>query len=67
MRMRSKIDGKIYDVNTFETYSDDCLGLEYTTVDGSNSELSAIGKNGGRTGYSSLAQINEYWEDTNDE
>lgn len=62
MRLRSKIDGKIYQVWTFETYTDD-IGLEYVTEDGSPCEFSGIGINGGRTGYSSLAQIYRYWAD----
>ena len=62
MRLKSKIDGKIYRAYTFETYTED-LGLEYVTEDGSDSKLSAIGENGGRTGYSSIKEMLKYWED----
>lgn len=62
MRLRSRIDGKIYRVWTFETYTD-AIGLEYMTEDGSPSELIGIGVNGGRTSYGSLAQIHRYWAD----
>ena len=62
MRLKSKIDGKIYNVYSFETYGDD-IGLEYMTEDGSECKFSGIGVNGGRTGYDSLAQIMKYWGD----
>lgn len=62
MRLKSKIDGKIYLVYTFETYSDG-FGLEYVTEDGSGSDLSIIGENGGRTTYSSIKEMLQYWED----
>ena len=66
MRLKSKIDGKIYLAHTFDTYTDD-FGLEYVAEDGSESNLSAIATNGGRTGYSSIAQMLQYWEDAEKE
>ena len=62
MRLKSKIDNKIYLVHTFETYGDR-LGLEYVTEDGSECKFFSIGVNGGRTSYDSLNQILKYWED----
>lgn len=62
MILRSKIDGKLYYVSSSDSYSDDIV-LEYVTIDNSDSNLSGIARNGGRTGYSSLSQILQYWEE----
>lgn len=62
MLLRSKIDGKLYYANSSDSYGEDIV-LEYVTVDNSDSNLSGIARNGGRTGYESLKQLLEYWED----
>ena len=63
MILQSKIDNKLYYVRSVESYDLDSVVLEYVTVDGSKSNLSSIGVNGGRTAYDSIGQLLEYWED----
>lgn len=66
MLLKSKIDGKIYEARTADSYEDSIL-LEYTTIDGSTSEVSPLFTNGGRTAYDSISQMLEYWEDYKEE
>lgn len=62
MRARSKQDGRVYFLHTVEGYGDS-LVFEYVPEDGQPTDLSVVGINFGRTGYDSIKQFLEYWED----